>query len=255
MGSYAPCMRRIVVLLTVLVVLVALSGPASAHAAYKSSDPADRSTVSSPPSRVSAEFTEPLAQGSYLQITDPCGSRVDGGDVSIVGYEMAVSMSGSRSGTYTAFYKALSQLDPHVVEGTFTFGVTSGPGCEPTTQEPPLDSTDPDPSEDTDENSTQADDPLLAQSDSSGSGPGSTTGGGGNFETGRSTGRSSRPPGREPIAAKVPNIAARERPAEERDASVYDGIPMGSFAISLVLAALIGAAGGKIYAGIMGPRA
>ena len=255
MGSYALCMRRPVILLTVLVALVALSGPARAHAAYKSSDPADRSSVSSPPSRVTAEFTEPLAQGSYLQITDPCGSRVDGGDVSIVGYEMAVSMSGSRSGTYTVFYKALSQLDPHVVEGTFTFGVTAGPGCDSTTQEPPSDSTDPDPSDDTDEPSAEADDPLLAQSDSSGSGPGPGTSGGGNFETSRASGRSSRPPGREPIAAKVPNIAAPERPAEDQDASVYDGIPMGSFAVSLLLAALIGAAGGKIYAGIMGPRA
>ena len=248
-------MRRIVVLLTASLALVALAGPAGAHAAYKSSDPADRSSVSAPPSRVTAEFTEPLAQGSYLQITDPCGSRVDGGDVSIVGYEMAVSMSGSRSGTYTVFYQALSQLDPHVVEGTFTFGVTSGPGCEPAAEEPPTDTTDPDPSDDTDESTSGTDDPLFAQSNSSGSGPGSNADGGGNFEPGRSTGRSSRPPGREPIAAKVPNIAAPQGPAEERETSVYDGIPMGSFAVSLLLAALIGAAGGKIYAGIMGPRA
>lgn len=251
-------MRRIVLLVaaSLVALLAALPGVASAHAAYKSSDPADGSSVSAAPSRVTAEFTEPLADGSFLQITDPCGSRVDGGDVSIVGYEMSVSMSGSRSGTYTVFYKALSQLDPHVVEGTFTFDVSSGEGCEPPAEEPPPERTDPGPSEDAQETSTRDDDPLLAQADAGGGGGRrGPAGGGGDFEIERSVRRSSRPPGKEPIAAKVPNIAAPQPTDQEEGSSVYDGIPMGSFVISLLLAALIGAAGGKIYAGIMGPRA
>lgn len=249
-------MRRILVLAALLAAAsVAFPAEALAHAAYKSSDPADRSSVSSPPSRVTAEFTEPLANGSYLQITDPCGDRVDGGDVSIVGYEMAVSMSGSHSGTYTVFYKALSQLDPHVVEGTFTFSVTSGDPCQDDAADPPPEEAAPGPSDDRGRSSGQDDDQLFAQTDSPGSGSGTTGGSRDRTVVDGSRARSSRPPGRKPIAAKVPNIAGPATEDGKRETSVYDGIPMGSFAVGLLLAALIGGAGGKIYAGIMGPRA
>lgn len=249
-------MRRAVAVLVLALLggLVALAGPAYAHAAYKSSEPADRSSVSSPPSRVTAEFTEPLADGSYLQVTDPCGSRVDGGDVSIVGYEMSVSMSGSRSGTYTVFYKALSQLDPHVVEGTFTFNVTSGPACSSAAEEPPPSEGDaPDRSRATEQSSSEEPGAVFAQGNSGGGGGNASSTEARSERSGPAAG-SSRPPGRPPTSAKVPNIAA-DGGTDEEQRSVYDGIPMGTFAVSLLLAAVIGAAGGKIYAGIMGPRA
>lgn len=241
--------------LALLAVVALYPGIAEAHAAYKSSEPGDRSSVGSPPSRVTAEFTEPLANGSYLQVTDPCGSRVDAGDVSIVGYEMRVSMSGSRSGPYSVFYKALSQLDPHVVEGTFSFTVTSGPACPSAAEDPPASEEDPPegPAQ-TDQGSSEEPEAVVAQSDSEG-GPQDRNSGGGNFGRSADTGRASRPPGRAPTSARVPNIAAPDERQDDGERSVYDGIPMGSFAAALVLSALIGAAGGKIYAGIMGPRA
>lgn len=241
-------------LLAFLALVLVLPGAAQAHAAYKSSEPGDRSSVGSPPSRVTAEFTEPLADGSYLQVTDPCGSRVDAGDVSIVGYEMRVSMSGSRSGRYSVFYKALSQLDPHVVEGTFSFTVTSGPACPSAAEDPPASEEDPPegPAQQ-DDGSSEERGTVVAQSKSD-DGGGDRASGGGNFERSADRGRASRPPGRPPGSARVPNLAAPDRRDEEQR-SVYDGIPMGSFAVALVLSAVIGAAGGKIYAGIMGPRA
>lgn len=54
---------------SVAILLLTVSAPvAQAHAAYESSDPADGATVSSPPSRVTADFTEPLvARGSRLR--------------------------------------------------------------------------------------------------------------------------------------------------------------------------------------------
>lgn len=259
-------MRKNIALVVVglLAGLVTSAGVASAHAAYKSSDPADGATVSSPPSRVTAEFTEPLADGSYLQVTDPCGARVDAGDVSIVGYEMSVSMSGSRSGRYTVFYKAFSRLDPHVVEGTFEFTATSGSSCSP-----PED--DPEPSGDSSGSSGSggSNEPERSGGSDAGSSSRSTQvdlaqggAGGDDRRTRRASGersdrsqRTSGVPGRPPSSARVPNITAPEEDGKARDDSVYDGIPMGSFAVSLLFAGLIGAAGGKIYAGIMGPRA
>ncbi|HYP23565.1 MAG TPA: copper resistance protein CopC, partial [Actinomycetota bacterium] len=45
-------------------ILVAAAPAVLAHAAYKSSNPADKSTVATPPTQVTAEFTEPLTEAS-----------------------------------------------------------------------------------------------------------------------------------------------------------------------------------------------
>lgn len=100
--------------------------------------------MSSPPSEVWAEFTEPPAPGSTLKVYDGCGAQVDNGD--------------SR------------------VEG-FRFGRTAG---------------------------------------------------GDGLDLARDT----------------------ERPKK----GLMDGIEWGEFAFALAIAAVIGAAGGKVYAGIVGPR-
>lgn len=249
-------MRKAAVLLSValLAILVCLPGVARAHASYKSSEPADRSSVSSPPDRVTAEFTEPLAGGSYLQVTDPCGTRVDGGDVSMVGYEMTVSMSGSRSGTYSVFYRAHSQLDPHVVEGTFSFGVTSGEPCASEQDDPAPSERQPSDEPGAGDGASDADPAVNLAQGASGGGGGEIASRNERSRRSATADRSSPPPGREPTSARVPNLAAPESD-DERRPSVYDGIPMRPFLVSLLLAALIGAAGGKIYAGIMGPRA
>ncbi|HJR45255.1 MAG TPA: copper resistance CopC family protein [Actinomycetota bacterium] len=223
------------------------------HAAYKDSDPADREKVSSAPSRVTAEFTEPLAEGSYLRVTDPCGSRVDAGDVEIVGYEMSVSMSGSTGGTYVVSYRAFSRLDPHVTQGDFTFTVSEGPACagatveQPGQTEPESGSEPPASSETSSEEAVEAASTAGRES----SGPVSRR------EERRSEGStagSDRPFRLRGQRAVVPNIQAAAARDEEQE-SVWDGIPTASFVTGLLLAAIIGAAGGKIYAGIMGPRA
>jgi methionine-rich copper-binding protein CopC len=243
--------------IAVLVALGALVSPARAHAAYKDSDPPDEGTVSSPPSQVTAEFTEPLANGSYLQVFSPCGDRVDGGDVSIVGYEMSVSMGSSYAGLYSVDYRAFSQLDPHVTTGTFTFTSTGGdpcPGDEPD---------DPDPAR-----PQPGDGPLERQS---GDGPGSTAGSGGgggprasgDAEAREEAADGSRQPtqgrGRRSQGSSGPGgfrLAQDADPAPDDEAPpVWEGIEPAPFLAGLGLALLIGAAGGKIYAGIMGPRA
>ncbi|HEV3473139.1 MAG TPA: copper resistance protein CopC, partial [Actinomycetota bacterium] len=90
-------LRRGIVVASLLVSLV--PGAAYAHAAYKDSDPKDEASVSSPPSSVWAEYTEPVQEG-YLNIYDPCGARVDDGNTQVTGYRMTVGMSADRAGTY-----------------------------------------------------------------------------------------------------------------------------------------------------------
>jgi methionine-rich copper-binding protein CopC len=253
--------RWLVMSALVIATIGAFAAPAFAHAAYKSSNPPDDGQVASPPGEVTATFTEPLATGSFLQITDPCGERVDGGDVRIVGYDMSVSMSGAAAGRYTVFYRAFSTLDPHVTEGTFGFTATSGDACAG--EQTPADQT--------------------ASGDSSGGAPS----GGGQHPAGHAgSGRSSTAAGDTSSAAPTGKPAARARPGsapksdrdgagrngsrtaesvgqqvdlaaseDETGPSVWEGIRLEPFLTGLLLAAIIGAAGGKVYAGIMGPRA
>lgn len=233
--------------------LALVASPAGAHAAYKSSEPARDATVASAPSRVTAEFTEPLAEGSYLQVTGPCGDRVDGGDVEIVGYEMSVSMAGAEAGRYVVSFKAFSRLDPHITQGEFEFTATGGEVCAGAESEPAPGAQDPAGS---DRQGPAGDDPVTSAA--SGTGLSETEGSAGasaDDDSGRAASfRRGRPFKLAPDRAVVPNLqAAAVR--EEKSSGVWDGIPIASFVTGLLLAAVIGAAGGKIYAGIMGPRA
>lgn len=262
-------LRNVACAAAALVIALAPVHGASAHAAYKGSDPPDNGKVGSPPSRVTAEFTEPLAGGSYLQVTDPCGDRVDGDDVSISGYTMSVSMSGDVAGRYVVFYRAHSQLDPHVTQGEFDFSATSGGRCA---------GSEPDAATGSGSGGgggggggsggsgggSASGDTTAAPSASTGSSGAGSSGSGGTRQSANngSRGRNGGDPstrrdhsGFQPKRATVPNIAPPEQREDAEKPSVWDGIRLEPFLTGLLLASIIGAAGGKIYAGIMGPRA
>src|SRR5918992_2156820 len=78
--------------------LLLFPGTGLAHAAYEYSEPNKGETVSSPPAEVMANYTEPLSEGSYLEVYDPCGEQVDSGEVRIFHDEMTVSTAAERSG-------------------------------------------------------------------------------------------------------------------------------------------------------------
>src|SRR5687768_5482312 len=123
-------MRRLLGLSVVALSIAAFSVPAFAHAAYESSDPADGSTVSSPPSRVIADFTERLQPAtSRLSVYDPCGAQVDNGDSLIANDRITVSMSANKQGTYVVRFQAHSDVDGHVTTGEFSFTSSGGSPC------------------------------------------------------------------------------------------------------------------------------
>jgi methionine-rich copper-binding protein CopC len=257
-------MRRIRTFLvgSAVAALVAAAAPAAlAHAAYKSSNPADESTVATPPAQVSAEFTEPLTETSSMQVFDPCGNQVDNGDSDPSGYEMTVSMSADKAGTYTVEFSAQSALDSHVTSGAFTFTSSGGSPC-PGSEPPPDPGGGGGPGGGNGSGGggggrgSGADpDPTSPAASGGGSGRTASSGGGGPAGTGKArnerTVRNQRagrgdgtngPVAFQPAGGNVPS----DEPAP------WD-LPVGGVLLAFALCVMIGAAGGRVYAGIVAP--
>lgn len=233
-----------------------------AHAAYKDSDPKDGETVSSPPSRVTAEFTEQVVQDSYLQVFDPCGRQVDNRDSLVVHDRITVSMSGEAQGVYVVRFNVVSAVDGHQTVGSFDF--TSSGGSECPGQEEPEGEKESGPS---------------SGGGGGGGDSGSTSSGAGSEDAASTTSRGRARDRDQGPEVRGTRTEARDKPrshrddgaatgreattdalaaandaADEREESIWAGIPMGWFAVALVMAAIVGAAGGFVYAGIVGPR-
>jgi methionine-rich copper-binding protein CopC len=250
-----------------------LTTTAAAHAAYKGSDPADGSSVSSPPSRVIAEFTEPVVQDSYLEVYDPCGARVDNGDSLVASDRITVTMSADKQGTYTVVFNVVSAVDGHNTSGDFTFSSTGGapcPGAEPEPENPPPSNTGGGgngggggSNGGSNTGPASAAGPASAQPQTSAAAGASTaTSNGGKAAAGRDKAQAvskngGRPRGtRQEQPRTFVEVPADEGVALEAAASTSSGgeIPLDGVIIALVLATLIGAAAGHVYAGLLDPH-
>ena len=246
----ALALRFCVIAAGVTAILGASVTGASAHAAYSGSNPPDESVVSTPPSEVTAEFTEPPAEGSSLSIVDECGRRVDNGDSANSGFEIRVTMSSTSKGTYTVSYRVTSGYDSHVTTGEFTFSSSGGDDCagEEVVER--------DGDEGTDENpgggGSRDDGSVAREREGSGAVGGETSQG----RSDREARRNDRRPGGRGRSGGDGAIDRAARPPLEpaRDRAPWDGIALQDFLVGMALAVLIGAAGGKVYAGIVGPR-
>lgn len=109
--------------------LLAVAGPASAHAALTGSDPKDGAVVDTAPKQVTLAFSEQVAVGEgSIRILDPNGKRADTEAApldlhsgSTVKYGVALH-TGLPDGTYTVAWQAVS-ADSHPVSGAFTFSI------------------------------------------------------------------------------------------------------------------------------------
>ena len=257
-------MKRLLRAVPVVVVLLLQASPAGAHARYEDSSPSNGETVSSPPSQVQADFSEPVTGDSYLEVTDPCGETVSGSSQPVAD-KISVSMSGSRAGTYTVYYKVQSTVDSHVTDGTFSFTSSGGDPCPG--QEPPGGGggNDNDPNEPggggSDDPGTGGDDTSADPSDTSGDVPTGGDPGDDNTSTGDAGGNGKR--NEENAGNNNKNgsgsnrddvdLALQNDERERQGPDPWD-LPRDGLIAGLVIAALIGAAGGRIYASIQGPR-
>ena len=254
--------------------LVLAAAPAAyAHAAYKSSTPGDGESVSGPPTQVTAEFTEPITDASYLEVYDPCGVRVDDGSSQISGYNMSVGMSADKAGRYTVEFAAQS-VDTHITYGSFTFTSTGGASCAG--EQPP-------PSGNGGGGSggsgggggstgsgggpaAGGTGSALGSGSASGSGGSGTaaTGGGGGSGTAGPAARgkhrehsATKPDGKgsKPVAQgpRTEEPVPFENTGGRAPAPAAWDLPIGGVVMALALCVMIGAAGGRVYAGIVAP--
>ncbi|MGC4761267.1 copper resistance CopC/CopD family protein [Micromonospora sp. DT46] len=123
-------------LVTVVALLIAPAGPASAHAVLVSSSPIASAVVSNAPAEVVLTFSESVRKVSgKIRVIAPDGSRADRGEPTFEGTVVTVPVdpAGAR-GTYLVSYRVISS-DSHPVSGAFTYSVGA-----PST--PPVDSGD-----------------------------------------------------------------------------------------------------------------
>ena len=118
MPRHAKCFAAI----AALPLLLALAGPALAHAELKRVEPVPGSTVTSPRD-VTVSLSEKLEPAfSSITVRNGAGERVDAGPTQVSGNMMRVRLKPIGKGTYRVNWRALS-VDTHRTEGSFSFHV------------------------------------------------------------------------------------------------------------------------------------
>lgn len=240
-----------------LVGLISVTGPAYAHPKPTGYSPGDGATLSSPPSEAWAEFDEHVTQGT-LEVYDPCGERVDQGNSEVLINRVSVGVSAERAGTYTAVWTVVGQ-DSHKVSGDWSFTVTDGPSC-------PGEDTEPEPK---DEGGGSGDTGKGSDDEaSSGDTTGPAVAGSSDDEPSRARDKARADKNNRKKPKKGKHAGHKKKsetdPSEERSVELISQsdervpnsgeIPLDWLLISFAIAALIGAAGGRIYVDLTGPR-
>ncbi|MCX5362427.1 copper resistance protein CopC [Streptomyces sp. NBC_00124] len=114
---------------TVLVLLLfGGAGPASAHAALRSTDPEDGTVLKSAPAYITLTFTESVGLlDDSFRVLSPKNERVSTGEAEHVPgssdtARVSLPTSGLGEGTFTVAWRVVS-ADSHPVSGAFTFSV------------------------------------------------------------------------------------------------------------------------------------
>jgi methionine-rich copper-binding protein CopC len=109
-----------------LLVALAMSSSAIAHAFLDHATPAVGSQVRGPPQAVTLWFSEELEPAfSSIKVIDATGKQVDRGDTAADPNDrtvLKVSLQRLAPGTYRVQWRVLS-VDTHVTEGNFSFTV------------------------------------------------------------------------------------------------------------------------------------
>jgi methionine-rich copper-binding protein CopC len=114
-------------------VLLGTAGPALAHDALKSSDPAKGATVESI-DKVRLEFTSPVRIPVVI-VRGPGGTAYQSGDPHAGGKVVTQELKGTLpNGKYTIAYRVVSS-DGHPIEGEIPFTVKGAPSPSPSTSE------------------------------------------------------------------------------------------------------------------------
>jgi copper resistance protein C len=103
--------------------LLLVTGEATAHALLDRAEPRVGNTVATAPREVTLWFTQKLeAAFSNLTVTNAAGERVDTGRVRVSGNQMSISLRPGGAGKYSVTWHVLS-VDAHRTDGSFSFQV------------------------------------------------------------------------------------------------------------------------------------
>ena len=123
------CPVIVIAVLSILILISLPSIPKSyAHAFVMNSNPSPSQTLESPPTKVEVYLSEPVdLRYSKLSVIGQDGKQVDNKNVQYAnGDQTALSVilpHDIKDGLYTVSTKMLSQIDGHVTDNAFVFGV------------------------------------------------------------------------------------------------------------------------------------
>lgn len=125
------CASIIVAISTILLSLIPAIPKSYAHAFVIDSNPSPSQTLKSAPTKVQVHLSEPVdLKFSKITVIGPDGKQVDKKDIQYInGDQTALTVSlppGLKDGVYTVSTKMLSQIDGHVTDNAFVFGVGEG---------------------------------------------------------------------------------------------------------------------------------
>jgi hypothetical protein len=117
-------MRRLLLVVAAVLVVLAPSAPAWAHAQLVSADPAKDATVAKAPTTVTLVFSEQLNPDfTTIVVSDSARQRIPAGDPVVQGVNGTLTLSQALgNGAYTVAYRVVSN-DGHTVQGSYTFTV------------------------------------------------------------------------------------------------------------------------------------
>lgn len=125
--------RLAIVVAALLLVAVAGPGVASAHAHLESSTPADGATVASGLTQVTMTFSEEVSvDQSNAQIASADGTTVSGATSAVDRANrnmMTITTPALADGRYTVTWRAVTEDDNGITNGTFSFTVGAGGGA------------------------------------------------------------------------------------------------------------------------------
>lgn len=135
----------LVLLPALLALLVLLAGAprAAAHNTLLGTDPADGSTVDTPPSHVTLTFDQPAqALGTEVVVLGPDGAVASTGSAELVDDTVAQALAGGlAAGTYTVQWRVTS-ADGHPLSGELTFTAAAAAPVEAVAAPPTADPTE-----------------------------------------------------------------------------------------------------------------
>jgi putative copper export protein/streptogramin lyase/methionine-rich copper-binding protein CopC len=127
--TFSIFLVSLVAISLVALILFTIADRAFGHAFVLDSNPSPSQLLENPPKRVEVFLSEPVDDRySKITVIGPDGKQVDekdtehiGGDQSTLG--VTISREGLKDGVYTVSTKMLSQIDGHVTDNAFVFGI------------------------------------------------------------------------------------------------------------------------------------